>query len=174
MRFQRGFEARFERVRDGYRDVLDAGAGAPPRVRGSASCGFVLASFALVPFLGRNFFPAVDGGQILMHVRAPVGTRVEETAALFARRPAGDPRDRSARRDLGAIVDNIGLPTSSINLTYNNTGTIGAQDGDIQICAARRPSADRGLRASGCARNCRGGSPARRSRSRRPTSSARS
>jgi len=92
----------------------------------------VLLSFALLPLLGRNFFPSVDSGQIKMHVRAQVGTRIEETARLF------DQIERQIRVDvpeteLGAIVDNIGLTVSGINQVYNNTGTIGPQDGDILI-----------------------------------------
>jgi multidrug efflux pump subunit AcrB len=94
--------------------------------------GFVVLSFALVPFLGRNFFPDVDAGQILLHVRAPVGTRIEATAEIFA-----DVENRVRATippsELGTVVDNMGLSTSSINTAYNNTGTIGSQDGDIQI-----------------------------------------
>ncbi|HEU4665319.1 MAG TPA: efflux RND transporter permease subunit [Dokdonella sp.] len=135
VRFQRAFEARFERVRAGYRDVL-ALAIAHRKAFVAGFLAFVLASFALLPFLGRNFFPAVDGGQILMHVRAPVGTRVEETANLFAR-IEDSIRSIIPPRELGAIADNIGMPISSINMTYNNTGLIGAQDGDIQIALAQ-------------------------------------
>src|SRR5438876_11847661 len=76
VRFQRGFEARFERIRGGYRGLLAmALAHRPTFVIGFL--GFVVVSFLLVPFLGRNFFPAVDAGNILMHVRTQVGTRVE-------------------------------------------------------------------------------------------------
>ena len=103
----------------------------------------VLLSFALVPMLGSNFFPSVDSGQILMHARVPVGTRVEETAARFSR------IEEAIRRvipseEITTLVDNIGLPPSSINLTYNNTGVIGTQDGDIQIALRKdhRPTAD--------------------------------
>ena len=81
--FQRGFEARFERARLGYRGLLEL-AVTHRRVFVLSFMAFVLLSAALIPFLGRNFFPSVDGGQILMHVRVPVGTRVEETAARFA------------------------------------------------------------------------------------------
>ena len=107
--------------------------------------GFVLLSFALVPFLGRNFFPAVDGGQILMHARVPVGTRVEESAVRFAAIEA------SIRRvipdsEIQTLVDNIGLPPSSINLTYNNTGVVGAGRGRADRTEGR-PSPDGGLRA---------------------------
>ena len=81
--FQRGFEARFERFRSGYRDLLTlALRHRPTFVVGFL--GFVAASFLLVPYLGQNFFPSVDAGQILMHVRTQVGTRVEESANQFA------------------------------------------------------------------------------------------
>jgi multidrug efflux pump subunit AcrB len=140
--FQRVFEERFERVRAGYRELLEA----LMRRRGGfvvAFAALVVLSFGLVPFLGADFFPAVDSGQILMHARAPVGTRVEETAARFA-------RIRDAIRqvipddEIATLVDNVGLPPSSINLTYNNTGVIGTQDGDIQIALRKdhRPTAD--------------------------------
>ncbi|WP_144156459.1 efflux RND transporter permease subunit [Paraburkholderia sp. BCC1885] len=130
-RFQRGFEARFEKVRAGYHGLLElALTHRGPFVIGFLS--FVLISFALVPFLGRNFFPAVDAGQILMHVRAPVGVRVEKTAQIFAN-VEGAIREIIPPADLGTVVDNMGLPVSGINTAYNNTGTVGSQDGDIQI-----------------------------------------
>ena len=86
----------------------------------------------MLPFLGRNFFPAVDSGQILMHARTQVGTRVEETANQFAEIQKAI-RKTIPPHEIEVIVDNIGLPPSSINLTYNNTGVMGTQDGDIQI-----------------------------------------
>ncbi len=85
-----------------------------------------------MPFLGRNFFPDVDAGQILMHARVPIGTRVEETAAQFASIEK-EIRRIIPNREVATLVDNIGVPVSGINLTYNNTGTIGSQDGEIQI-----------------------------------------
>ena len=129
--FQRGFEHSFERMRLTYRDLLDRALThrAPVLV---FSFGFIIASFYLVPQLGRNFFPSVDSGQILMHVRCAIGTRVEETARQFAQIEKTI-RDVIPPKDLGAIVDNIGIPYSGINTSYNNTGTIGPQDGDIQI-----------------------------------------
>ena len=129
--FQRGFEARFESFRSGYRDVLTlALRHRPTFVIGFLS--FVLASFALVPYLGQNFFPSVDAGQILMHVRLQVGTRLEESANQFA------DIQKAIRKiippdQIETMTDNIGLPISGINLTYNNTGVMGPQDGDIQI-----------------------------------------
>ncbi len=92
----------------------------------------VIASFALAPYLGRDFFPSVDAGQILMHVRVPVGTRVEETAQQFAEIEKAI-RRIIPRDELSTVVDNIGFPVSGINMTYNNTGTIGSQDGEIQV-----------------------------------------
>ena len=129
--FQRGFEHRFEQFRSGYRDVLTlALRHRPTFVIGFLS--FVLASFALVPYLGQNFFPSVDAGQILMHVRLQVGTRLEESANQFA------DIQKAIRKiippdQIETMTDNIGLPISGINLTYNNTGVMGPQDGDIQI-----------------------------------------
>jgi multidrug efflux pump subunit AcrB len=131
VKFQRGFEARFERIRAGYRDLLTLAMARRP-VFVISFLGFVGISFLLVPYLGRNFFPAVDSGSILMHVRTQVGTRVEESANQFAdvqkviRKiiPSGE---------IDTLADNIGMPISGINMTYNNTGVIGSQDGDIQI-----------------------------------------
>lgn len=142
VRFQRHFEARFERVRESYRGLLTA---ALTHHRGFL-LGFVvlvLASFALVPFIGSNFFPQVDSGQILMHARVPVGTRVEETAARFAQIEAAIRRVIPSEH-IETLVDNIGLPPSSINLTYNNTGVMGSQDGDVQIALkeGHAPTAD--------------------------------
>ena len=141
-RFQQGFEARFERFRAGYRELLVlALAHRPVFVIGFMAV--VLLSFGLVPFLGSNFFPAVDGGQILMHARVPVGTRVEESAARFAKIEAAI-RDVIPSDEITTLVDNIGLPPSSINLTYNNTGVVGSQDGDVQIALreGHRPTAN--------------------------------
>lgn len=129
--FQRRFEARFERFRARYREYLEFMlAHRYPFI--SVFLVFVLASFLLLPFLGENFFPAVDSGQILMHVRTPVGTRVEETANQLAHIQKSI-REIIPPDEIDVMVDNIGLPPSSINLTYNNTGVMGTQDGDIQI-----------------------------------------
>lgn len=131
VRFQRGFEARFERLRAVYHDLL----GLALARRGLfivCFMAFVLGSFALVPFLGRNFFPTVDSGQILMHVRAPIGTRVEETANSFVDIQKAI-RTIIPPSQIATMADNVGMPVSGINMAYNNTGTIGPQDGDIQI-----------------------------------------
>jgi multidrug efflux pump subunit AcrB len=131
VRFQRGFEERFERIRAGYRGLLSlALAHRPSFVTGFL--GVVALSFLLVPYLGRNFFPAVDSGSILMHVRTQIGTRVEESANQFA------DVQKAIRKvippgEIETLTDNIGMPISGINMTYNNTGVIGPADGDIQI-----------------------------------------
>ncbi|MGO9717077.1 MAG: efflux RND transporter permease subunit [Steroidobacteraceae bacterium] len=142
VRFQRGFEARFARLRAGYRDTLSL-AIEHRRVFVAAFLGFIAVSFLLAPFLGRNFFPQVDGGQILLHVRAPVGMRIEETAARFAGVERAI-RETIPPTEVAAVVDNIGTYVSSINTIYNNTGTIGESDGDIQISLkeGHAPSAD--------------------------------
>lgn len=129
--FQRNFAEKFERFRGGYKQLLVL---AMSHRRGFVTgfMLFVLASFALVPFLGRNFFPSVDSGQIMIHFRAQPGTRVEETANLSARVQAAI-RQIIPPEELQLLVDNVGMPFSGINMTYNNTGTIGPQDGDIQV-----------------------------------------
>ncbi|WP_296612438.1 efflux RND transporter permease subunit [Sphingomonas sp.] len=142
VRFQRGFEQRFERFRKSYGALLERALATPrPFVIGFLAC--VALSFLLVPFLGENFFPSVDAGQMALHVRAPVGSRIEDTSAQF---------DRIEQRirqiipadELVSVVDNIGLPVSSINTTYNNSGTVGPQDGDvlIQLTKDHRPTDD--------------------------------
>jgi multidrug efflux pump subunit AcrB len=131
VRFQRRFEALFVRLRAGYHDLL-ALAVEHRRLFVAGFLGFIAVSFLLAPFLGRNFFPQVDGGQMLLHVRAPVGMRIEETAARFADVEKAI-REVIPPAEVAAIVDNIGTYLSSLNTIYNNTGTIGESDGDIQI-----------------------------------------
>jgi multidrug efflux pump subunit AcrB len=142
VQFQRSFESGFEKFRAGYRSVLHLAMLNRIKVI-TVFMSFILASFALVPYLGSNFFPDVDGGQILIHARVPIGTRVEETAARFAA------IEKSILKvippeEITTLVDNIGLPPSWINLIYNNTGVIGTQDGDIQIALRKghQPTAD--------------------------------
>ena len=140
--FQLGFEHRFTRIRDGYYAIL--GVALENRKRFIVGfLAFVLASFALLPVLGRDFFPAIDSESISMHVRAPMGTRVEETAAEFDRIEAAI-RKIVPPDQLETIIDNIGLPLSGVNLVYSSSGTIGPQDGDIQIALkeGHQPSAD--------------------------------
>jgi multidrug efflux pump subunit AcrB len=130
-RFQQVFDDRFARVRARYRALLSLALAAPKVfIAGFLTC--VVLSFGLWPFLGENFFPAVDSGQILVHIRAQPGTRIEETARLF------DLVEQTVHQtippdQLDNIVDNIGLPFSGINVAYQNTGTIGPEEGDALI-----------------------------------------
>ncbi len=129
--FQRRFGARFERIRRAYRCQLELALDRRrPFIIGFTT--FVLVSFLLLPLLGRNFFPSVDAGQLLMHVRAPIGTRVEETANRLVG-VENAVRSIIPPDELATLADNIGMPISSINMTYNNTGLIGSQDSDVQI-----------------------------------------
>ena len=131
VRFQRGFEARFERFRAGYRDLLAmalARRGSSSRLPGLRA-GLVR---CWCRSSGRTSSRRVDSGQILMHARGPVGTRVEESATHFANIEKAI-RQIIPPQEIATMVDNIGMPVSGINMTYNNTGTIGPQDGDIQI-----------------------------------------
>lgn len=142
LRFQRHFEKRFEDFRNGYRGLLLLLL-SQRRAFVITFMGFVILSFSLTPFLGTDFFPEVDGGQILMHVRAPIGTRVEEAAARFAHIEDAI-RQVIPTEEITTLVDNIGLPYSPLNMVYNNTGLIGTQDGDIQIALRKghRPTAE--------------------------------
>ncbi|MEP7244438.1 MAG: efflux RND transporter permease subunit [Gammaproteobacteria bacterium] len=141
-RFQRRFEARFDAARDRYHAGLGT-ALAHGRTFILVFLGGVLISMVLYPFLGRNFFPEVDAGQIKLHVRAPAGIRVERTAALVDHVEAAV-REVIPQHELASIVDNIGLPVSGINITYGNSGTIGSGDADVLITltADHSPTAD--------------------------------
>ena len=90
------------------------------------------ASFLLIPLIGQDFFPKVDSGQFTLHLRAPTGTRIEETAKLC------DEVEKSIREEIPAhevasIIDNIGLPYSGVNLVYSNSAPIGTGDADILV-----------------------------------------
>jgi multidrug efflux pump subunit AcrB len=131
VRFHRGFERRFEAVRSTYRGLLHLCL--HNRIKVIAGfMGFTLLSLALAPYLGQDFFPSVDGGQIKIHIRAQTGTRIEETTKLADR--IGEAIHNIIPADqLSGIVDNVGLSVSGINMAYNNSGTIGVEDADILI-----------------------------------------
>ncbi|MGH8138718.1 MAG: efflux RND transporter permease subunit [Steroidobacteraceae bacterium] len=130
-RLQQEFERRFEVFRDRYQAVLTTVL-SQRRAFMAVFLGAAFASMLLYPFLGSNFFPEVDGGQIKLHVRAPTGTRVEDTTALVDHVEAAL-REVIPAHEIASIVDNVGLPVSSINLTYSNSGTVGSSDADILI-----------------------------------------
>jgi multidrug efflux pump subunit AcrB len=131
VRLQRRFEAGFSRFRESYRSILEWSLTNRSAV---FLWFFVFLGFTacLVPFLGQDFFPSVDAGQFLLHVRAKSGTRIEETARLL------DLVEQSMRKkirpnDLGAILDNIGVPISGTCLSYSNSGVICSGDADVLV-----------------------------------------
>ncbi len=135
VRLQLRFEEVFERLRERYHALLER-------------ClhyrrAFLIAFFAaclgslalIIPWLGQDFFPTIDSGSFNLHLRAPTGTRIEETARLC------DLVERSIKQQLppgeiSNVIDNIGLPYSGINTSYNNTGTVGSSDADILVTFA--------------------------------------
>jgi multidrug efflux pump subunit AcrB len=130
-RFQHGFEHYFERLRQGYLGLLELALQHRVWFAGGFLC-VALASLGLAPFLGQDFFPSIDARAIRIHMRAPTGTRIEETTRLTdqveQKIRALMPPDRIA-----SIVENIGLPNSGINISYGSSGTIGVFDADISV-----------------------------------------
>ena len=129
-RFQLGFEARFERFRDGYRATLE-GLSSRRRQFASLYLGAALASLSLLLFVGQDFFPAIKAGEMDLHVRFPAGSRIEELAKSSVLVEA-QIRALLPGHVTGTLV-NCGLPVSGINQTYSTDGTTGSQDCDITI-----------------------------------------
>lgn len=143
VRLHEKFEEKFTAFRQNYCDLLSSVL-QNTRIFIPCFLAFVFISLLLLwPWLGADFFPSVDAGQIKLHIRAPTGTRVEETARLV------DKVDTMVRSvipaaELDSIVDNIGLPVSGINLSYSNSATVGPEDADILISLKEKhhPSPD--------------------------------
>ncbi|WP_250490661.1 efflux RND transporter permease subunit [Caballeronia sp. INML2] len=133
-RFQSAFENRFEALRARYRDVLQRAIDNRRRFV-PLWIALCLASLVLVPFEGRDFFPSVDTGEIRLHLRAPTGTRIEETARITDEVEAKI-RSLIPANEQAAVLDNIGVPVSGINLTYDSSDPIGPEDADILITLA--------------------------------------
>lgn len=131
VKIQSGFERGFERFREGYRGLLSVCL-ARRGVFGITFLAFCVCSWVLVTQLGQDFFPSVDAGQFLLHVRARTGTRIEETIRLCSDIDAAIRRQIPAN-EIHGIMDNIGIPNSSVNLSYNTSGVIGPQDADILV-----------------------------------------
>ena len=141
-RFQKAFERGFNRFRDEYRRYLEACV----RHRAWFMPAFMAvcaATFLLAPWLGQDFFPSTDSGRFNLHFRTKTATRIEETART------GDLVEAAIRRlipqgEITSIIDNIGLPYSSINTTYSISGPIGTMDADILVSLreGHRPTAD--------------------------------
>ena len=131
VRMQAVFEAGFERVRNRYRNALETAIRHRKLI---VVCFFpaCILSFALLPFVGQDFFPTVDNGEFKIHVRAPTGTRIEETADLCSQID-GEIRRAVPPSELVTIIDNIGLPYSGQNLAYSISAPVGAGDADILV-----------------------------------------
>src|SRR6266403_355493 len=136
VRLQGYFERGFVNLRAGYREVLQKCL-AHRVLFPLVFLALCVSSFALLPWLGEDFFPAADAGQIKLHLRAPTATRIEETAALC------DEVERSIRsqipaQEIASLIDNIGLPYSAYNYTYSTSAPIGPEDADIMISLAEK------------------------------------
>jgi multidrug efflux pump subunit AcrB len=146
VRLQRGFESRFERFRENYRNAL-AWTLSRSKLTVIAFMVLIVVSALLFPMLGRDFFPQVDAGQMRLHVRAPAGTRIEKTQEYFAE------VETQIRQTVGAgqidvMLDNIGLPYSGINIALSDSATVGPMDGEILISLTKKHTPTAALIAS--------------------------
>ncbi len=131
VRLQGHFEVQFEKLRNFYRGILQTCLKHRvifPLIFLAVCVG----SFALYPWLGQDFFPSVDAGQIKLHVRAPTATRIEETAALCSD-VEKTIHDLIPQGEIESVIDNIGLPYSALNYVYSTSAPIGPEDADILI-----------------------------------------
>src|SRR5580658_773830 len=133
---QQKFEQGFEKLRERYHRLLEI---CIHHSRIFVICFFsaCVVSFVLLPMVGQDFFPAVDSGEFKLHLRAPTGTRIEETAAL-CERVDDDMRQLIPKSELTTIIDNIGVPYSGLNLSYSNSAPIGPGDADILVELSRK------------------------------------
>jgi CzcA family heavy metal efflux pump len=131
VQMQLKFEAGFEGLRERYHRLLD-GAIRHRRIFAILFLSACVLSFLLLPMVGQDFFPRVDSGEFKLHLRAPTGTRIEDTAAICDR-AENDMRALIPPSELATITDNIGLPYSGINLSYSNSAPIGPADADIMV-----------------------------------------
>jgi multidrug efflux pump subunit AcrB len=132
VRLQVRFEEAFERFRERYHQWLDVCLQHRGLFLGAFFAACICSLLLLVPWLGEDFFPSVDSGQFKLHLRARTGTRIEETARLC------DLVEQSIHEEIPSseitsVIDNIGLPYSSINLSYSNSAPIGSADADILV-----------------------------------------
>ena len=141
-RVYRSFDQQFERVRRAYTLALSALL-AKRKQFVLMFMAFCVLSCLLYPFLGRDFFPSVDSGQIRLHMRAPTGTRIEETARL-ADQVEAVIRQLIPKDELETILDNLGVPSSGINLSYSNAGTISTFDAELlmSLHEGHRPTSE--------------------------------
>ena len=139
-RFHEAFDRQFDKLRDFYGHCLAWALGNRATVL-AVFLVFVALSAALFPMIGRDFFPSVDSGQIRMHVRAPAGTRIEETERYFAK-VAEVIRQVIPPKEVKTLIDNIGIPNSGINLSLSDGSLMSAADGEILVTLTEAPSAD--------------------------------
>jgi multidrug efflux pump subunit AcrB len=152
VRFQKGFESRFETLRLKYRTLLGATVDTGIRfpvifLAAMAATAVIALPLGPLPGLGQDFFPSVDAGSLTMHFRAPAGTRIEQTAVL------ADQVEKTIRQIIPAeqitnIVDNLGLPYSGINLAYTTAAPVGPGDADVYITLAKKHTALAKLRTA--------------------------
>lgn len=135
VRFQHRFSTWFDRQKDRFGGFLSRILGVR-KIFMPAFLAAMVASLLLIPTLGRDFFPSVDAGQITLHVRAPVGTRLEDSASMFSQIQKRV-RELVPAKDIKSMVANIGLSTALLNVIYNNSGTVGPHEGDIMITLQR-------------------------------------
>ena len=137
VRAQLAFEHRFEQLRTFYFRLLQLAIG-HSAVFLILFFVFTIGSFALLyPWLGQDFFPSVDAGSFKLHLRAPTGTRIEETA-LLCDEVDNAIREEIPKSELVSIIDNIGIPYSGLNLSYTSTGVVGSADADITVQLAEK------------------------------------
>jgi multidrug efflux pump subunit AcrB len=145
LRIHLAFERGFRQFRDAYRNAL-AWALSQPKLIVLVFIGIMLMSLPLFPFLGRDFFPDVDAGQMRLHVRAPPGTRLETTQQYFAQ-VEGTIRRLVGNDQISVILDNIGMPYSGINMALSDSATVGPMDGEILISLQQKHAPTAGLTA---------------------------
>ena len=138
VRFQAGFEKKFESFRESYRNTL-SWALSQARLTVIAFVVLIVVSALLFPLLGRDFFPQVDAGQMRLHVRAPAGTRLEKTQQYFSEVEA-QIRKLVGNDQIDVMLDNIGLPYSGINVALSDSATVGPMDGEILISLTEKHS----------------------------------
>jgi CzcA family heavy metal efflux pump len=141
-RMQQKFEHGFEGLRERYHGVLEVCV-RHNKLFAICFLAVCIGSFALLPLLGQDFFPAVDTGEFKLHLRAPTGTRIEETAALCDH-VEDSIRKQIPQGEIRSVIDNIGLPYSGINLSYSNSAPVGPGDADILVALTKdhHPTAD--------------------------------
>src|SRR5205814_1399845 len=136
------FNRGFERLRQAYHGILDWALRHRPATL-IVMLGFAIGSAALFPYLGQDFFPAVDAGQLRMHVRASAGTRIEETERIFGQVEDAI-REVVPESERAMILDNIGLTQSFTIMAYVDNGTVSNADGELLVALnpTHRPTAD--------------------------------